>query len=75
MLEAFRSHGGDDFSLSESECMGQCSAGPNVQVLPKTIWYCRVKAEDVPEIIEQHRQGGDPVKRLLHPRFHPQPFF
>lgn len=55
-----------------SECQGQCNMGPTVRVLPDEIWYCRVKPQDVPEIVEQHLQQGKPVDRLLHPRFHPK---
>jgi len=60
------------FVLSSSNCMGQCSAGPNVQVLNDRTWYCRVTIADVPEIVEVHLQGGKRVDRLLHARFHPQ---
>ncbi|MEM9486323.1 MAG: (2Fe-2S) ferredoxin domain-containing protein, partial [Cyanobacteria bacterium P01_F01_bin.116] len=35
------------------------------------VWYCRVQPQDVDDIIEQHIHQGQPVKRLLHPRFHP----
>ena len=60
----------EDFVLSRSECMGQCSAGPNVRVLSDGTWYCRVTPEDVKAIVEKHIQNGEPVDRLLHPRFH-----
>lgn len=60
-----------DFTVIVSECMGQCSAGPNVQVLQNDrTWYCRVTPKDVPEIVAQHLQGGKRVERLLHPRIH-----
>jgi (2Fe-2S) ferredoxin len=60
-----------DFMLIASDCMGQCSASPNVQVIQNDrAWYCRVTPEDVPEIVARHIQGGERVKRLLHPRIH-----
>lgn len=60
-----------DFVVMTSDCMGQCSASPNVQVLQgDRAWYCRVTPEDVPEIVTQHLQGGQRVERLLHPRIH-----
>lgn len=58
--------------ISGSECLGQCGSGPTVRIVPDDVWYCRVKPEDVDEIVEQHLLGNQPVKRLLHPRFHPQ---
>lgn len=58
--------------VSASDCLGQCSSGPTVQVLPDQTWYCRVKPSDVAEIVASHLQGDRPVARLLHPRLHPQ---
>ena len=60
-----------DFMVIASDCMGQCSASPNVQVIQNDrTWYCRVTPEDVPEIVAEHLQGGKQVERLLHPRIH-----
>lgn len=53
-------------------CQGQCNMGVTVRVLPDETWYCRVRPEDVPAIVEQHLQGGEAVERLLHPRMHPR---
>lgn len=58
--------------IVESDCMGQCGSGPTVRVMPDNVWYCRVTTADVPRIIEQHLQNGEPVQDLLHPRFHSQ---
>jgi (2Fe-2S) ferredoxin len=52
------------------ECQGQCNLGATVRVLPDQLWYCRVKVEDVPEIVEAYQQGDRSVDRLLHPRLH-----
>lgn len=60
------------FFVSKSDCMGQCSSGPTVKILPDETWYCRVKPEHIPQIVEQHLGQDTPVKSLLHPRFHPQ---
>lgn len=70
VLAAFQSHPIPQVTVQVSGCLGQCSTGPTVQVQPDFIWYCRVQAEDVPEIMEQHLQQDQPVIRLLHPRFH-----
>lgn len=50
--------------------MGQCSAGPNVRVVPDRVWYCRVTIDDVSRIIEEHLKSDNPIKDLMHPRFH-----
>lgn len=57
-------------TVTGTGCLGQCSIGPTVHVLPDQVWYCRVKESDVAAIADYLR-GGVPVKRLLHPRFHP----
>ncbi|MGB9792389.1 MAG: NAD(P)H-dependent oxidoreductase subunit E, partial [Thermacetogeniaceae bacterium] len=46
-------------------CNGWCEKGPLVKILPDDITYCRVKAEDVPEIVASLRDGGV-VERLLY---------
>ncbi|MEO0826054.1 MAG: (2Fe-2S) ferredoxin domain-containing protein [Cyanobacteria bacterium J06642_9] len=72
VLAAFRQHQSKSLFISASECLGQCGSGPTVRVMPDDTWYRQVRPEDVEEIFEQHLQGNQPVKRLLHPRFHPQ---
>jgi (2Fe-2S) ferredoxin len=60
--------------VTGSPCAGQCNVGPTVRVMPDETWYCRVRPEDVEQIMAEHVKSkeGQPVKRLLHPRFHPQ---
>jgi len=53
-------------------CLGQCGAGPMVQVSPDNVWYCQVRVKDVPDIVSEHFENNRPVQRLLHPRFHPR---
>jgi (2Fe-2S) ferredoxin len=72
VLAALTDHPVPGVTVTESECQGQCNLGPTVRVLPDETWYCRVKPEDVSEIVEQHLKQGKPVDRLLHPRFHPK---
>jgi (2Fe-2S) ferredoxin len=38
-----------------------------VVVYPEGVWYGRVRPEDVPEIVERHLLGGEPIARLLIP--------
>ncbi|NJN87465.1 MAG: (2Fe-2S) ferredoxin domain-containing protein [Leptolyngbyaceae cyanobacterium SL_7_1] len=72
VLAAFQAAQVPGVLASASDCMGQCSSGPTVQVMPDNTWYCRVKPSDVPMIVEQHLLGNTPVQTLLHSRFHAQ---
>lgn len=46
-------------------CLDACAFGPTVVVYPEGVWYGGVRPEDVPEIVERHLLGGEPVQRLL----------
>jgi (2Fe-2S) ferredoxin len=50
---------------NQSGCLDQCEHGPNLVVYPDAIWYGRVSAADVDEIIDSHIVGGKPVARLM----------
>jgi (2Fe-2S) ferredoxin len=50
---------------NKAGCLDQCELGVSVVVYPEGIWYARVTASDVEEIIEKHLVGGAPVERLL----------
>lgn len=52
-------------AVTGSTCLGPCATGPNVVIYPEGIWYGKVSAADVEEIMEQHVVGGRPVERLL----------
>jgi (2Fe-2S) ferredoxin len=45
-------------------CNQQHHQGPIVIVYPDGVWYGRLRAEDVPEIVEEHLVHGRPVERL-----------
>jgi len=45
-------------------CLDACAHGPTVVVYPEGVWYGHVRPEDVPEIVERHLLGGEPVERL-----------
>ena len=72
VLQAFQENPVADVEVIASVCQGQCNMGATIRVLPDNIWYCRVKPEDVTEIVQQHLKNGEPVDRLLHPRIHPR---
>ena len=50
--------------LTDCGSVGFCSIGTAVLVYPEGIWYGQVRAEDVTEIIEEHLEKGNIVKRL-----------
>jgi NADH-quinone oxidoreductase subunit F len=54
------------YRASKSGCQGFCQMGPLVTVEPEGILYVRVKAEDVPEIVEQTLVKQKLVDRLLY---------
>lgn len=57
-----------DVEIVETGCQGLCEMGPVVQIKPLEAFYCRVKPEDVAEIVAEHIAGGKPVERLLYSR-------
>jgi (2Fe-2S) ferredoxin len=48
-------------------CLDACEHGVAMVVYPEGVWYGGVTPEDVPEIVERHLVGGQPVARLLIP--------
>lgn len=46
-------------------CNGLCEKGPLVKIVPDDISYCRVKEEDVEEIINETVVKGNVINRLL----------
>lgn len=58
-----RDLGGEVF-VSNTGCFGLCEKGPIVVVYPDNVWYGSVTPDDVEEIMEEHIEGGNVVKRL-----------
>ena len=50
--------------LTECGSVGFCAIGAAVMVYPDGVWYAQVRADDVPEIVEEHIVNGRPVERL-----------
>ena len=71
VLKAFKSQAPSDVEVISVGCLGECGSGPMVMVRPEEIWYAHVAVGDVPKIVEQHLQGGKPVREKLYPKFHP----
>lgn len=66
VLELRHEAGDRDVRLSKSGCQGFCQMGPLVSIVPEGILYTKVRAEDVPEIVERTLVGGEVVDRLLY---------
>ncbi len=50
--------------LTDCGSVGFCAIGAAVLVYPDGVWYAQVRADDVPEIVEEHLINGKIVKRL-----------
>ena len=55
----------NDVQMTTCGCMGLCDEGPVMVVYPAGVWYRRVQASDVSEIVSAHLGGGKPVDRLV----------
>jgi len=53
--------------VTPNGCTDRHDHGAAVLVDPDGTWYCGVKPDDVPSVIEEHVCGGRPVKRLACP--------
>ncbi len=49
---------GDEIKVVETGCVGSCDLGPVIIAYPEGVFYQRLKAEDVPEIVEEHLLKG-----------------
>jgi NADH-quinone oxidoreductase subunit F len=56
---------GDTVAVKRTGCHGFCEMGPVLVVEPENIFYCKVKAEDVQEIISETALKGNVLERLL----------
>ena len=50
--------------VSTCGCLGLCDEGPIMITYPEGVWYRKVKADDVPEIVSSHLRSGQVVARL-----------
>ncbi len=56
----------ENLHLSKSGCQGFCQMGPLVTILPDEIFYTKVTADDVAEIVEKTLKKGEVVEWLLY---------
>jgi NADH:ubiquinone oxidoreductase subunit F (NADH-binding)/(2Fe-2S) ferredoxin/Pyruvate/2-oxoacid:ferredoxin oxidoreductase delta subunit len=52
--------------IKETGCLGFCEKGPRIVVYPEEIFYFRVKATDVPEIVSKTVINKEVIERLLY---------
>jgi (2Fe-2S) ferredoxin len=55
---------GGEVMVSNTGCLSLCEKGPVVVIYPDNIWYGGVTLDDVEEIINEHIEGGNVLKRL-----------
>jgi len=59
-----------EVNLTATGCLGPCPVrGASIVVYPEGVWYTGVTEADVPEIVQRHMIGGQPVDRLRDPFF------
>ncbi len=56
----------EEIKIIETGCNGFCAVGPVMLVQPEGIFYQKLKAEDVPHLVEEHFLKGRPVKKLFY---------
>jgi NADH:ubiquinone oxidoreductase subunit F (NADH-binding)/(2Fe-2S) ferredoxin/Pyruvate/2-oxoacid:ferredoxin oxidoreductase delta subunit len=57
---------GNEVAVVRTGCQGFCAEGPVVIVQPDGVLYCKVKQNDVAQLVEEHLLKGRPVKRLMY---------
>ncbi|MCU0661085.1 MAG: SLBB domain-containing protein [Myxococcota bacterium] len=67
MTSEIEKHGlQNEYLVVSTGCNGFCAAGPLAVLQPSGVFYQKLKAKDVEEIVEKHLQGGQVVTRLLY---------
>jgi (2Fe-2S) ferredoxin len=51
--------------LTECASVGFCAIGAAVMIYPDGVWYAQVRADDVPQMVEEHIISGRVVERLV----------
>ena len=67
MAEQIDRHGlGDRVQLRLTGCHGFCEQGPLAIIDPAGIFYCHIREENVPEIVERTLESEEIIKELLY---------
>ena len=53
-------------AVKKTGCHGLCAQGPLVSIEPDGLFYTKVQAKSVPEIIEKTLQNNETVSKLLY---------
>ena len=72
VLEKLMAEAPCGITVQPSGCLGLCGSGPIVLVMPDDLYYWRVSPTAVEVIIHQHLIHNQPVREMLHPRWHGQ---
>lgn len=56
----------DQVKIVETGCNGFCALGPIMVAYPEGVIYMNMKAEDMPELVEEHLVKGRIMERLLY---------
>ncbi|MDR1733221.1 MAG: NADH-quinone oxidoreductase subunit NuoF [Synergistaceae bacterium] len=64
--ELERQHLSNEVLVVPTGCHGMCEMGPVVVVYPEGTFYCQVKEDDVPKLVEEHLLKGRPVDALMY---------
>ncbi len=52
-------------AVKKTGCIGPCSMGPTVLIMPDEVLYVGVGVDDVKRIVEEHLLEGEPVRDLM----------
>ncbi len=67
MKEEIRKQGlTDKYEVVETGCNGFCAMGPILVVHPEGVFYQKLKADDVPALVQEHLIDGKHVEKLLY---------
>jgi NADH:ubiquinone oxidoreductase subunit F (NADH-binding)/(2Fe-2S) ferredoxin len=56
----------NEVKVVETGCLGISDKGPVMVVYPEGVTYCKLKVDDIPEIVEEHLLKGRVVDRLVY---------
>ncbi len=56
----------DRVKIVQTGCFGLCALGPIMIVYPEGTFYSQTTEEHIPEIVEKHLIGNEPVKQYLY---------
>ncbi len=56
----------DKYEVVETGCNGFCAKGPILVVHPEGTFYQKLKAKDVPALVQEHLIDGKPVEKHLY---------